>query len=69
MEFEALATIRSHMNLSGEQFAKLLGFSYSTYTGWQTRGKVPEYAVNSIEAHFRLDSAQLESLKKSRGIE
>jgi DNA-binding transcriptional regulator YiaG len=54
MTWEELREIRGVLGLSGVEMAKLLRVSESTYKGWKTRGKVPNYIASSAEARLEL---------------
>lgn len=68
MIWTELNEARQSLGLTESQMATFLGVGRSTYTGWGTRGKVPEYIAHSVQAHLLLSKRKLEALKADRGI-
>lgn len=68
MNWQELNEARLALGLTELQMAKLLSVGHSTYTGWGTRGKVPDYIAASIEAHQLLSKKNLADLMAARGI-
>jgi len=68
MNFGKLTEVRNGLGLTEEQMAKLLAVGLSTYKGWGTRGKVPDYIAASVEAHLLLSKKALALLMCRREI-
>ena len=68
MDWIGLNEARQSLGLTESQMAALLGVGHSTYTGWGTRGKVPQYIAYSVHAHLLLSKRSLEALKATREI-
>jgi DNA-binding transcriptional regulator YiaG len=68
MIWQKLNEARRKLGLTEAQIARLLQVGLSTYKGWGTRGKVPDYIAASVEAHLLLSERNLAKLKRERGI-
>ena len=66
MDFTELTEARHALGLTEAQMAKLLIVGLSTYKGWGTRGKVPNYIKASVEAHLLLSKKNLSLLISQR---
>jgi len=68
MTWDELTQARLDLGFTEDQMWTLLGVAKSTYTGWRTREKVPDYIANSVAAHLRLGAkAVYELLLLRRG--
>lgn len=68
MTWGELNEARRKLGLTVEQMAVLLQVGESTYKGWGTRKKVPDYIEASTEAHLLLSKKSLHLLMSRRGI-
>lgn len=68
MNYEELTESRLLLGLTEVKMAKLLMVGLSTYKGWGTRGKVPDYITASVEANLLLSKKSLALLMKQREI-
>jgi DNA-binding transcriptional regulator YiaG len=68
MNWDDLNEARQKLSLTEAQMARLLKVGLSTYKGWGTRGKVPDYIVASVEAHLLLSKRALAQLMAAREI-
>lgn len=68
MNYKELTKARQKLGFTEEQMSKLLLVGLSTYKGWGTRGKVPDYISASVEAHLLLSKKALAQLMKQREI-
>ena len=68
MDWQELTEARRMLGLTEAGMAKLLAVGLSTYKGWGTRGKVPDYIAASVEAHLLLSKKALELLMSQREI-
>lgn len=68
MNYSELTEARRKLGLTEAKMSKLLEVGLSTYKGWGTRGKVPDYIDASVEAHLLLSKKALALLKANREI-
>jgi len=68
MTWQELNETRRKLGRTEEQMARLLRVGLSTYKGWGTRGRVPDYIAASAEAHLLLSRANLKRLISAREI-
>lgn len=68
MSWAELNEARHTLGLTEAKMAKLLAVGLSTYKGWGTRSRVPDYIIASVEAHLMLSKKFLKQLMRKRKI-